>query len=310
MNILLTGAGGFLGKQILSDIGALGWDNMHVTAVSSQADALRSKSLKSENKNRSHSITYAKPREALSESELFKGAIVINCAFPRTVDGRNAAAGIRYVSDILQTSIKGKASGVINVSSQSVYSKEREHAATEFSFLSPESPYALAKFACELLTEAYCLNKVPYTNVRLASLIGPRFDQRVVNKIALKAVNQEPITIEESGCMFGFMDVRDASNGLIQLALSNPNTWRSTYNLGNEKSYSLTDIANSIERIMNSMDLTMPNIDFKPIERNKKINSEVDAQCFMNDFEWSPSFTLDQTVLDIVKAYLLDMRGE
>ena len=49
---------------------------------------------------------------------------------------------------------------------------------------------------------------------------------------------------------YGFLDVRDAVEGLVKLAMSNPKSWKETYNLGRNESYTLLDVVECIAEQM------------------------------------------------------------
>ena len=59
--------------------------------------------------------------------------------------------------------------------------------ATEETSLNLETKYAVGKYATELLVNKICRN-IPHTNLRMASLIGEGFEQRITNKLVAKAI--------------------------------------------------------------------------------------------------------------------------
>ena len=98
------------------------------------------------------------------------------------------ADGLKYIQSVFEKSVEGNAAVIVNISSQSVYSQKRTEAATEETPVCLESPYAVGKYAVELMLESICRgSKTRYTNLRMASLIGPGFDQRIVNRLVRQA---------------------------------------------------------------------------------------------------------------------------
>ena len=82
-----------------------------------------------------------------------------------------------------------------------------------------------------------------YTSIRLASLIGPGFDIRVVSKFVKSAFENKTIKIVGGKQIFEFLDVRDAAGALISLISSNDVKWSPIYNLGNMERMKIIEIA-------------------------------------------------------------------
>jgi nucleoside-diphosphate-sugar epimerase len=119
MKILISGAGGFLGTEIVSQLAEK--ENVQLVALTSQEKRLREKVGDSRN------VTVF-DRNSVFESDFdFSDTdLLINCAFPRNADGIAMADGLRYVERLLEAAVAGGVKSVINISSQSVYSQVRE----------------------------------------------------------------------------------------------------------------------------------------------------------------------------------------
>ncbi len=234
--ILITGASGFLGSHIVARL--KNDECYEVYALSSKPDELRGR-LGGEN------VKYFY-KDALN-FETMEGTVVVNCAYPRNSTGKAIADGLKYIQTVFETAIKFKADAIINISSQSVYSQYRTEAATEETPVCLESPYAVGKYAVELMLESICKgSETAYTNLRMASLIGPGFDQRIVNRLAKQILNQEPITIVRQEKRMGFLDVEDAVNAIIAVSYAVYPSWQPVYNVGNGRGYTVEEIYNSV----------------------------------------------------------------
>ena len=143
LRVAITGAGGVLGSELTAKLLEKG-DS--VIAISSNAKLIES------SHNSDSELTYLdrKQIDRLADARI---DAIIHCAFPRSESEADLASGLNYSKSIFQTANK-KSCSLINVSSQSVYSQLRERAATESDAPHPESRYALAKYATELLCEA------------------------------------------------------------------------------------------------------------------------------------------------------------
>ena len=52
------------------------------------------------------------------------------------------------------------------------------------------------------------------THYRIASLIGPGFDQRITNILIKNLINGIPLKVVDGAQVMGYMDVRDAANAI------------------------------------------------------------------------------------------------
>lgn len=290
MKILVSGAGGFLGTEIISQL--LNTNEAEVIALTSQPDKFRSLA---EQTNR---------LDVYEKNDIFKGMVsfenidlLINCAFPRNDDSA-FANGMKYISDLLKLSVQNGVKKVINISSQSVYSKSREMAANESSELCLQSKYAVGKYATELLTNCICCN-IPHTNIRLGSLIGAGFDQRLVNKFVEKVLRHEDIRIVGGKQKFGFLDVRDAAAAII--LIGSKEDWQETYNLGTEYDYTLFEIAQCVINTLGEMGYEKTIVEVENAEVWE--NSSLDSSRLRTQFSWKQKYLLPDSIKWIAEAY-------
>ncbi len=234
--IVITGASGFLGSHLVD---RLRNDRRYeVYALSSKPEQLMEK-LGGMNVEYCH--------RNMMDTDMMKDSIVINCAYPRNSTGTAIADGLEYIQKMFELAVEKQASAIINISSQSVYSQKRTETATEETPVCLESPYAVGKYAVELMLESICKgSKTSYTSLRMASLIGPEFDQRIVNRFARQMLNQEPITIVRQEKKMGFLDVEDAVNAIIAVSYTAFPSWQPVYNVGNGHGHTVEEIYNSV----------------------------------------------------------------
>lgn len=335
MKVMLTGAGGFLGTEILRQLS--GEPAVRVVAFSSKAK------LPAEELFAGNLSVY--PSCQIEDETLFRDAdVLINCAFPRNADGAGMARGMAYLSKVFRACAS---SGValINISSQSVYDQRRCAPAVENDPLCLGDSYAVAKYASELLAESFyapqgqraqaewrsaagalgcdsndCTGGAAcgaanagaraggaasgvcgaYTNIRLASLIGPGFDQRVVNKLVKKALAGSKITITDDGSSYGYLDVRDAARGIVLIAKSDPNAWQRVYNLGVEQGVSLTEMGKTVEAFMEDELSRAVEVAYETKTADKPpMRTTLDAKAFCRHFGWEQHYSLKDTTQEI-----------
>ncbi|RDB63924.1 hypothetical protein C1878_03820 [Gordonibacter sp. 28C] len=299
MRVILTGAGGFLGTEVLRQLK----DRQDVTviAVSSKPSLAASEELEG--------ITLVAPDRLLGEPTLMRDAdVLLNCAFPRGADGESLASGMKFLDGLFSGAAQADVRAVVNVSSQSVYSQHRVEPADEQTPLCLESKYAVAKYASELMLGAHC-SDIPHTNIRMASLIGPGFDERVVNKMARKALLGDDLAVAENGSRFGFLDVRDAANALLTLMGSDSAMWRREYVLGSDDCYTLTCIAEAVIASVSRTTGTSCRMTVRESDA-PSVRSPCCSDAFSQDTGWVQQYPLSETVDRIVKSVAEGVRED
>lgn len=292
--IVITGASGFLGSHLVRRM--LGNGQYEVYALSSKPEQLKEK-ISGEN------IIYCYKDDL--NAEMLKDSNVISCAYPRNSTGIAVADGLKYIKNVFEVAVESEASAIINISSQSVYSQLRTEAATEETELCLESPYAVGKYAVELMLESICKwSKTKYTSLRMASLIGPGFDQRIVNRFVKQAMETGKLTVKKNQQRFGFFDVEDAVSGIVAMLGVNKLLWKPVYNLGGEGSYTLTEIAEIVKKVVTAK--AGKRVEINVIEGEEIGNSEIDAGLFGEEFGSLQVHTLRESIERICQSTRLD----
>ena len=289
MRLIITGAGGFLGHELLQQA----WENkMQVVAMSSSPDRLQCAFAGDE-------FLSVLGKDAISKGKIQFNPedILINCAFPRTDDAKLMADGLQYVQETLLQAVAHGAKKIINISSQSVYDPERECAADESSPLCLCSNYAAGKYATELFCNMLGQD-IHCTSIRLASLIGPGFNQRVINKMASAALKNGCIHVLNDYRQFGFLDVKDAAHAIIKLAAVPEENWKQVYNLGSDQSYSLKQMAETIASVLQEKwDI---DIDVTYGESDKKGSSSLDNTLLQKEIGTYQTVSLRESACQII----------
>lgn len=293
MKVIISGAGGFLGNALLQRMKEK--TAIEVYALTSQVEQMRLRFPECQNIN-----ICSKNSVQNREIPITSDTVLLNCAFPRNAKGEQFALGLNYVSQLLQSAVIQGVGAVINISSQSIYDQKRDRAAAETDNAHLDSVYAVGKYASELLTEAICFNR-PYTNVRLASLIGPQFNQRVINKLVECAFKTGKLYIRNGEQQFGFLDIEDAVNGIINILDVKTYVWKPVYNLGGNRTYSLLDMAEIIVAIFKKEYGKQLKIEIETDDT--KLNTALDCSLLQKDTGYMQQITMEQSVYRIIKNY-------
>lgn len=290
VRIAVIGAGGFLGTAILKKLSGI---DAEIIAVSSQVERLRKEFGDVGN------IIVTSSLADITE----KTDVLINCAFPRNSDGERMALGMEYICNVFCMAVEKNVCSVINISSQSVYDQKRKQAADEATALKLESAYAVGKYASELLVSSIC-KEISHTNIRLASLVGPGLEQRVLNKMIQQVIEGKTLYVKGGRQLFGYMDVRDAADAIVKVCLiaATGEQLEPVYNLGSEKNYMLRDIVDEIA-VAAKERLAIPvNIIYE--ESKEMVNSTLVSEKFYKKFDWRPKISMKETI-----SFLLEHRN-
>ncbi len=286
-NILITGAGGLLGGELIKEL-------LHTPH---NVYALTSNKEKLEKEFGDKVIVY-------QNEDLFAGnmpiegiTLIVHCAFSRSQDGQDIANSLKFTRDVFFSAAINNCD-IINISSRSIYDQNPNTPWTESTAIRPDTLYAMAKLTSELLAETTSNNKINFTNIRLAGLLAPSFDSRIVNKFIDNAIQKRYIKITGGKQQFAFLDIRDAVAGIIALIHSQSKNWAPIYNLGYLKSYSITEIAETVKKVAAEY-----NIDVTIVieSSDAMLHAELDSSLFYKDTNWTPKYDMEAIVKSIFK---------
>lgn len=302
MRVVVTGAGGVLGRHL---VGALAARGDEVLAVSSQRpDALQASWAAHGAPDAGLGVQVVATAAAASGDVLRGVDAVFDCAFPRNVGGHALAEGMRFHAGFFAGCERAGVGRVIDVSSQSVYDSARTAAAVEGDSLVLDTPYATAKYSVEMLADALLPTTV-HVHTRLASLIGVALSQRLVNRFAARVLAGDDITLTGGDQVFDFMDVRDAASALIALGDYTPTTDCDIVNVGAGTPRTLYEIATAVVSVVNDIAETTATVDVATGGESTYVSSELDVSRLRNHTGFRPQFSLAHTTADIVD----DLRG-
>ncbi|HBC9226996.1 NAD-dependent epimerase/dehydratase family protein [Staphylococcus epidermidis] len=171
------------------------------------------------------------------------------------------------------------------------------------SFINPESPYAIEKYAGEQYTKLYFnLYNLPTTSLRFFNIFGPRQDPSspysgVISIMNEKFKNNEKFTFFGDGNQTrDFVYVKDLVQA-IDIVIQNDNTKGHIYNLGTGIPSSLKDIFDNFTNIFD-----------KQIEYNHSIERKGDIKHSyanidsLSSLGYKPEYTIEKGLLEYVHS--------
>jgi UDP-glucuronate 4-epimerase len=311
MNILITGAAGFIGyhlcKKLLEDENIiLGIDNLN-NYYNPMLKLNRLNQLKSYKNFEFNKIDIINRKLITSVFKKFKPNKVINLA---------AQAGVRYSLEnpyayidsnlvgflnILELCRQNETEGFVYASSSSVYGENNK---IPFSIQDrvdkPISLYAASKKANELIAHSYShLYGLHTTGLRFFTVYGPWGRPDMAYYIFTKKIlNEEPISVFNNGNMkrdFTFID--DIILGTK--AAIEKNYSFEIFNLGNNKSVNLLDFIKIIEKKLNKKAI----INFQPMQSGDVKETYADISVSEEKLGFKPKISIDKGMQKFIKWY-------
>lgn len=224
--------------------------------------------------------------EQLMKSE--KIDIIVNLAFPRNMEADGWASGFDFACKIVELARNYGVDRFINISSQSLYGWDRVEPAKETDGVKIVNPYTAGKNFSESLVNTLLKDR-EHTNVRLASIVAPSSDERVVNKFLKKLKQGENLTIQGGSQIFSFLDVRDAVDGIITLIKAD--TLRhEIYNLGTSEYHTLLELANACVEIAGHGKITIE-------PKDVYLNNRIDVSRMKDELNFEAKYTMKDSLL-------------
>jgi nucleoside-diphosphate-sugar epimerase len=294
-NIMITGAGGFLGNELLNQLSKN--PKYKIIALTSKEDKIYRRF--SNNKSITCYNLYDINNKSIPWSDI---DMIIHCAFARSYEGHSLANSLDFTTSLLLKAKNEGVKGFINISSQSVYGGHSNPLWRESLQVSPDSTYAMAKYATEIIIKIICEDsQMKYTNLRLSSLVGPELDVRLVSKFVNNAINSKPIQIIGGKQILSFMHVKDAAEGLFALINIEKSIWKNTYNFGSTNRHTILEIAEIVKRI--APEYTSNPVSIEIEEKDVHIDSGMDSSLFYNDTGWKPKYDMDAIVRSLFEYF-------
>ncbi len=298
--VLVTGAGGFIGSQLVDRLLEKNFKVRGLIKYSSNNDLGWLKN----NKNRNLEIIHGDISDYDSVYEAFKNidyvfnlAALISVPYsfknPESFIDTNVKGLINVIRAYKQN--KKKIKKIIQISSSEVYGNtisSKIKVLSENLKLRSESPYAASKIAADYLAiTSYRSDDTPIVVARPFNTFGPRQSLRAVIPTIITQLiksNNKKIRIGNVNSSRDFVYVKDTVEGLIKLMNSNKAVGE-VVNISSNNSYSIKEIITILSKYTNSKPkIIIENKRLRKSELNKLHGSNKKIYKLAN---WKPKFS-------------------
>ncbi len=289
--ILITGADGNLGgrlTKLLADETEYG-----VVAVSSFPEKIPHMLERADVKN--HDKVLGMSSEEMFQADLTKQNIVgaVHFAFSRAVfPKKDIASSLDYSLAAFRKIADSHIQNAIYISSQSVYGNTPEWRVEE-TMPSPESVYAMAKYAGEKLFESVYLEhkELQNTILRLDIVIQ---SQNLVKTLCRNAKENGKLQLRGGKQVFSYIDEDDVPYAILSL-LNGKSPWKAVYNVGpNKMRYNLMEIAGMVKETAQRHGCNEIEIDLA--KDDTALWAGMNTEKFAADTGWKPRYGIMEMI--------------
>jgi dTDP-glucose 4,6-dehydratase len=299
--VLVTGAGGFIGSQLVERLVEEGACVRAFVHYNSRADP---------------GLLRLASSETIARLELISGNLCDPDAVHKAVDDRQyvfhlgALISIPYSYlhpfEVAETNLMGtlnvliacrdlSVERLIHTSTSEVYGTALRTPIDETHPLQGQSPYSASKIGADKLAESFfCTYKLPVVTVRPFNTYGPRQSARaVIPTIITQALTNRQICLGSLEAIRDFTYVTDTISGFLHAA-SEDNVEGCTFNLGTGTEISIGCLAEKIiQKVGTAIKIQVDPMRLRP-ERSEVMRLLADNSFARERLGWRPTVSLDE----------------
>jgi NAD dependent epimerase/dehydratase len=297
--VLVTGAGGFIGSHLVERLAALGADVkalVHYNSLNRSgwldqiARVANIKVVAGDITDRDLVADAMKDREIV-----FHLAALIAIPYSYHAPESYVRTNVQGTLNVLQCARSSRVARLIHTSTSEVYGSAQYVPIDEAHPLHGQSPYSASKIGADKMAEAFHLSfGLPVVTVRPFNTYGPRQSARaVIPTIITQCLRDEQVRLGNLHPTRDLNYVADTVEGFLCAAAAKAAAG-GTFNIGSGREISVGDLAQLIGRLAN-----------RPVrvatesERERRAGSEVDRLLASNArarevLGWAPKFSLEE----------------
>ncbi len=302
--ILVTGGGGFLGRETINVLSKMGHEVVcfDITSIDSEKD-----------KKLPYKKIWGSILNPFDIDKAIKGCeTVIHLAALVGVEITEKRSlqclhiNIRGTSNVLDSAVKNKVKKIIFSSSSEVYGEQKKIPISEDAILTPKSNYGISKIAGEEYVRAYSqIYDLKFNICRFFNLYGlGQKEDFVIPKFAKAIRNGNSIKVYGDGKQIrAYCHVNDAANGIAGiLKKGKENT---VYNVGNDSEpISVIDLAKKMVKVSNKK-IKIEKISFEKSDRKKTreiFHRQPNVEKLKKQTNYTPKIKLESGIKEILNS--------
>ncbi len=291
--IIITGASGLVATELT--IRLLAETDACIYLLSTQPDKIKERYESSERIFCYTLSSFAQYIEQNRKKVSFD--VCIHTAFSRSANGNLIAESLHYQQELLSILKTTTLKVFANISSQSVYGKMSEPLWHEDTPVDPDYLYAMGKYSSEIITKLMLEGtNIKWTNIRLCSVCE---NARFVRIFVQNAIEGRKIHLTAPNQQCSFIDVQDVADALISFIMHSACIdLNDNYNLGANLVNTIGEVALKVKNIGETK-YGLPNIDITEIESDNHIQVGMNANLFMQTFNWQPKRDMNDMIVEM-----------
>lgn len=301
MNILVTGATGYLGAEVIRTL--LGNCQHNLFALIRNEEKFQ-RLLQWCNADSKHLIPVKADICKLKQLPPGIDTVIHTAAFRLESNPEKATkVNIDGTNNILDLAMKYGVRRFVYTSSQSIYGW-RGAPWSEKAAPNPQGIYATTKHAAEKNIEIH-QDRLDYVILRISRMCGvslfTRWDE-VIPKFISLLYQGKPINIYGDGNQhYDFVHVSDVAHFIFKILDMYPQGWNDIYNIGGGRSISLNEIVEYLTSISVEKGLPQVTVLYKPeVSTNSQSHLKLDTTHVRNKSGWIPQ----REIRDILEEYI------
>lgn len=187
---------------------------------------------------------------------------------------------------------------LVHTSSAGVYGTTQGAAINERHPVKAHNPYTASKLAADNIVESYCLSyDLPAATVRIFNVYGPRVSRfLIIPTIVNQLIKGPELKLGDLNPTRNFTYVDDIVDGFMAMAES-PDVIGEVVNFGSPESVTIGDLAQRIARLMGvEADIRTDEARMRP-EKSEIQRVEADISKARELLKWDPKFSLEDGLL-------------
>ena len=306
-NVLVTGAGGFIGSHLTERLVTLGAQTtamVHYRSDGSWGWLDQSSHMEVVEVIAGDICDRDSVVNAMGKADIvFHLAALIGIPYSYHAAASYVRTNIEGTLNVLQAARSAGVKRVVHTSTSEVYGSAQTVPIDENHPLQAQSPYSATKIGADKLAEAFHLSfELPVVTMRPFNTYGPRQSARaVIPTIIMQALSGKSIQLGNLTPTRDFNYVADTVDGFIRMAEC-PGAMGQVINIGSGKEISIGDLASLIIKLtgVEGVQITTDTDRVRP-EGSEVDRLRADNKKAADILDWSPNHTLEEGLVETIE---------